>query len=551
MPRTLPFALDRLQVHSTGRSPRYRVEVYDVRSTDDTISNVVRSALTDPLTGPRDFTDECERVTWTESAGSYLGGIPASTLSLNLVDPHARFSSVNLLADPTGDGRWLRAGNVVRLIVGDASIDQADWVEAFTGFIVGQSGSRTGRTAGRNELIVNAVSRESAYIRQQATSPDFGQSTSYLSMAQDIAEIVMGLDADEIEFSGFGARTTGHASTQFVEEPPMVSLAKIMIVDGFLPIFNGEGKLTFTQANIGSLPDRTYENLDTLIELNIPPADTSPLDEITVLGLNADMTKVSQPFQDLQEIQLTTGWFTQNEDFDVYWSEDRTMVAENIDFDVKRSVNGAVTFGGSESFSIIPAPSGLDGTIGGTIEVTTGFAPALIISLTVGYIAAAWIPDEVVAAIAGVTIPVGRSVQALALVSILLVMAQIGRLHVVIRGNPLEYVFAELSATAFVEPLGEQPNPETVENPLVQDQVTADSLARELLFREVARANPRSIVMLDDLRITPNDVQEFPDVALGPRRFLSESITRVYSRADEGSAVMSINSFEITAGLLP
>ena len=44
----------------------------------------------------------------------------------------------------------------------------------------------------------------------------------------------MGLDVSEFDFNGFGTLATGLPIT-FVKEPPLVTIAKIMFVDGFTP----------------------------------------------------------------------------------------------------------------------------------------------------------------------------------------------------------------------------------------------------------------------------------------------------------------------------
>ncbi len=552
MPRAgVPFALDRLQVASSGRRPGYIVRVYDVRSTIDTIGTIVREIPLQVLTGPRDFSAEATEVDLTEVAGDFINlGVQSALMEFTIVDKYDRFNPVKLLGDPTGDGRWLRAGNVVRLLVGDDSVDTADWPVIFTGTLLGVPGISNARSSGRRQIKLSAAGREAAFVNLETTTPDFGINTTHLTMAQDVAEIVMGLDADEIDFFAFGANTTAHISTQLALQSPMAHLAQILMIDGFMPIFDGEGKLTQTLANIAGLPDRTYDNLDTVIDLGYPSSNEAVTEFVQVEGLDSTMHEMKQPIQDLAEVQITTGYFAQNEEFDVFFSDDRTAIAEDLQFKVLRSVNGALNFGGSESFSAIPAPDGLGGFLGVEITVSTGFAGALLINIVVGYVAAAWVPDTVLAAFVGETLPVGRAFQAIILVAILLIMTQIGRLHVLIRGAPTENVFPVITGEALLTPaISEQPQPVVVVNHLINTQALADTLAQEFLFRQIVRSLPRNLTMLDDIVVIPNDIMELPDAELGPRRFLANTIARRYRRGELPQMVVS--GFETTAGLLP
>lgn len=553
MARSLVLALDRLQVVNAPKEPAFKVEIYDVRSTTDTINRIVRGLSLFPLTGPRDFTDEVESVTITEVAGDFVNtGVAASQLTFVIKDKGNQFHPLNMLLDATGDGRWLRAGNVIRITEGDNQVDTADWELTFTGTLIGTPGSAYSRESGDRVLTMGAVDRTAAFVNTVSTSPQFATGTTFLTMAEDIAQSDMNLDVEETDFATFGTALTGH-KVQFVDESPLSSIAKIMMRDGFMPRFNGEGKLTQTQSDVTGFPDRFYTNLDPIIAIDHPQSVVEVFDSVCVLGLDADLSKVKQPFQVLAEVQLTTGYFAQDEDFDIFFSEDQTLLAENVTVNKKRDVNGALNFGGSSSDSLIlgegvaasePSYKGV------RIEISTGFAGALMVLIAVGYLAAAWIPDEVVSVVAGVTIPVGRAVQAAALITILLIMSQIGRYHAIILGEPVEYVYAEIRACAELDSLlGESPNRVEVENHLIQDQTVADNVAREILFRQVARANPRTVTNLTDLKLEPDDIFEVVDPVYGERRFLIERIQRTLQRGVEPRSVM--NCFEITSGVTP
>lgn len=552
MARALVPELNNLMVSNHPRQPAFQVLVYDVRSTINTINDIVAGNPLVPETGPRDFTDEVLEVTLEDRAGDFVNtGIAASSLGLTLVDPNDLFNPLNRLLDPTGDGRWLRSGNVVRVKEGDASVPEADWPTTFTGVLIGSPGVVRQRTDGGSAVInVQAVDRSAKFIQANVTSVAFGIGTTYLTMATDIAKLDMGLDDAEIDFAGFGTRITGHRQTQFVEQAPLVSLAQIMMVDGFMPRFNGEGKLTQSLGNITGFPDRVYTDQNTILSIEQPFANEDIVNSVCIIGLDANLSKITQPRQELAEAQLTVGYFAQDEDVDVYWSEDRTQIAENVTIDVKRSVNGAINFGGSEEFTLIPAPGGSPGHIGVNVSISTGFAPYIIIALTIGYVAAAWIPDTVLSFIVGETLPVGRFIQALALIAIMLIMTNIGRVHAEFDGSPIEFVYKEIRACARQSGLlVAERNEVVIENHMVQDQSTGDSVVREILFRQLARGNPRVIRQVYDVALEADDIIELPDEKYGARRFLINTITRTLRRGEP--TIAELSGFEITSGLAP
>ena len=58
MPRPLPFDLDQIALgESDERQPAYRVLVFDVRSTSDTIQDIVVENILNSTTGPLEITD--------------------------------------------------------------------------------------------------------------------------------------------------------------------------------------------------------------------------------------------------------------------------------------------------------------------------------------------------------------------------------------------------------------------------------------------------------------------------------------------------------------
>ncbi len=551
--RQLTEALDVIML-SRERRPAWKIEIFDIRSsTGDTINDIVRDLTLEAITGPRDFTSDVMQFDLNEQASDFAStGVSVPSLTLQVASPDKQFDPFQNAGD---DGRWLRRGNVVRLYEGDTRVDDSLWPATFTGTLVGQAGVDINRTGGGRAVItVKALGREKDFIDPPLTSEDFGVGTSLNSIGTTIAQTDMGLDADEIDWISWGAQTNGHLSLQFVELPPLVAIANLMMVDGLMPRFNGEGKLTQTLGLVTQSSDRVYTNQRLLTSIVAPFNEADPVNSVLVVGLDTETTKISQEMQDLTELHVTTGYFTQDEEIPAYFTDDHRGMADNIVLEVVKSANGGLSFlGGGESFTTLPAPLGT-GSVGVVIEVATGFAPYIIIFLTAVYVTLAAIPDIVTSVgVAGQTIPVGRVVQAVALAVIMLLMTKIGKAHYILRGEPFEYVYLDIRGKA------EKPGLTTatrvflkIENQVIQTQADADQVAMNQLFRQQALAIPRAISMLPDLALEPDDVFEIPATALTgtkpPRQFQVQSSHRTGRRsaAGEFASLANLGVSELT-----
>lgn len=560
MARALAFTLDATQRH-TMRRPAFKVEIYDVRSTTDTINDIVRGNALAALTGPRDFTDDIVEIGMEEQAGDYLGiGVAATTANVVFVDPNDQFDPFDVIVDPTNLGRYLRRGNVIRITEGDLNAPESEWIVTFTGEFLGQAGVKRTRAEGRGiaAITMKAADRSAGFLKFKSTSQNFVSGSVYKTMAETLAQNDMGLDSSEISFANWGAQTTGHKSTQFVEEETMVSIAKLMQIDGFMPRFNGEGKLTESLQLIDKGPSRAYTDDDLFLLIERPFNDNQPINRVCIIGLSAVLSKISQPQQKVGNISGTWGYFTQDEEIDVFWSDDRTQLVDNVQLNTVHSINGGLTIlGGGETFATILADPGDNfdieptASVGATLSLSTGFAPYVIIFLTGVYVALAFLPDPVEApppAGAGWTFPFigGTMVRTVALAAVLLLMSKIGRGVYDFVGEPFEYVFEEIRACAEVAGLLSWEIVETtVENHLVQFQADGDAVAKAMLFREQHKGNTRKIQMTHDLRLEPADVFETSD----NRKYMIDKIKRTIRRGG-GAPVAEIDGFEVTQGVL-
>lgn len=532
-------------IFSHRRSPAFRILVYDVLSTSDTISDIVLGNELDEDTGPRDFTDDCVQVQFTEQGGDYIdSGVAASQIVVDIVDPNNRFDPFHVLVAPDGDGRWLREGNVVQILEGDENVDEEDWVYTFTGRIVGQAGVDRRRTANTARISFKALSREADFLPQVNTTASYPDGTSYLSIAEDVANTDMGLALGEIDFPTIGSRVTHLTTTQFVKESPLVTLAHLFFPDLYMPRFDGTGKLTATSGIVTQAPVRVYEDEQAGILVGIvrPYHDEKRVNAVRVVGLDSGLVKVLAPRQELATLVITTGYFAHDEREPVYWSEDHTLLAESVTMRVLRSVSGGLTpLGGEEGFDLVAAPNvDEEGSIGAVVRIGTGFAPYLLVWLLIDYIQAAAIPDSVTLV---ETIPVGRVIEAVVLVAACIVMTMIGRGSYQFIGEPFQYVHREIRAEARQTGITEATRSALeIKNHLVTSQSLANDLARDLLFRRASMSALRSVEMLTDLRLEPDDVFEYKD-----RRYLVSAISRTLQRDGEGIA--SLTCYEVTPGV--
>lgn len=552
MARTLPFELDKIMKGETEtREPRYQVLLYDVRSTTDTMRNIVVGDELEVMTGPFDITDFVREGKILEQAGSYASnGVASTNVGLQVIDPNGVFDPLLTRSDPTIDGRFFRSGNVVRIIQGDAQVDEEDWLITFTGELIGQAGHNRNRTTGESFVTLRALSREATFINYQRTSEEFLIGTSHFEAAQSVAVNEMGLDSDELDFPSFGTQLIAHKVVQLADENPITMLAQIMFLDSIIPHFTGEGKLSAIADRATGAPGRIYVGRDHILSIVRPASDVQPPTTIVIIGLDSDLSRVNMPRQVLATLDITTGYFTPPERIQVVWKDDKTLFADNVKLKVYTSVNGGLSFlGGGESIDLIPSgdPDQI-GIVGAYLIAETGFAPWLIVFFMVTYIVFAFIPDNVLTfgfgAQEGFTISIGRMIQAVALASAMLVMSKLGRGSYAFLGDPFEYVYKEIRRSAKVAGTAEfDENVLTLENAMVSSNDQADGVAFQVLFRQQAEKSPRTIAMIHDLGLEANDIFEFNDDG---SRYLAHTISQTLTR-DPKRAVAVINCFDVTA----
>lgn len=542
--RTLSPELAAIQFNALQKRA-WKVEIYDIVSTrgnavPDTMSRFVQGLTLDPITGPLDITAAVTTISITERSSDFVqGSVMGNSLSMSVSDR-------NMVYDPQfgSESRWLREGNIIRVTEGDASLSESLWVTTFTGRLVGRPGS-TARDRNNNAILdIAAEDRTSELLTLQITSRAFEQGVSYATMMESILEDDVGLGASEFVIGGLGAQLTSQATTQIVDESPMTAIAKIAFSDGATPYFRGDGVLVFTEATSSKGPAITYTNENAFTGFARPFSPLGNANEVVVTGLDATLTKISQPTQVLASANITMGFFGGDSSIKVSWSDDDTQQAENTRLETLSSVTGALISFGAEDY--VPTVDDDGGTRGGRIEVEGAFYAPLTTSLHVLRLAASRIPDSWAGVGGGSTIPIGRLVEGIISVSVSVIQATIGRGEYEIVGDPYEYVFQELEGRARVDNL--DPNDIrslTIENHLIDSQAEVDAIAMRELRTVRKRGNAWTSTMRHDLRLEPWDKFVLPDL----REFIITEITRTISRVDPQMA--SVTLFETTFGVSP
>jgi len=545
--RSLSVDLEGIQLN-LGRRRAWKLYVYDFNATrgnttPDTISRLVQGETLDSAVGPLDLTDFVIQVDFTERGSDFANGtIAGNSLSFAVADR-------GLVYDPYGgsESNWLKQGNGVVFIEGDEDLAEANWVTTFTGTIVGRAAASARDRAGNAILQVAAEDRMAAQLKKTITSQSFDQGTPLNTIMTSILEDDVGMQASEFDIGlSVGTKLTTQASTQIVDESPMVALAKLGFIDGFMPRFRGDGVLEMYPNFSTKGYDVIYANQDLFEQFTRPFSPLEITNEVSVIGLEADMSKIEQPLQQLATASVTLGFFGGDETIPVQWSDDRTQQADNPSLNVLQSVTGALIPFGAESFSFSTDNDG--GSRYGEIEIEGAFYAPLVTVLYAAIISTSFIPDAWAGIGGGNTIPIGRLVEGTTALAVSTIQATIGRGQYEIVGTPYEYVFKEIRGVArvgdlpFIDIVGI-----TVENHLVDTQTLADSIALRELRTARKRGNSWSCVMKHDLRLEPGDRFRISDAS---RDFIVTQVTRSIKRGEEPQTA-TLQVYETTSGVNP
>lgn len=366
--------------------------------------------------------------------------------------------------------------------------------------------------SGEHTLAVKAYSRDNmpAWKDVQLVTNIYPSGTPTGVIASDIAESI-GLTAEEISLPPFGTYTV-HSNTQLANLSAQAMLDTLLLPSGYSTYVDARGVLRAIQRDLGRPSDLVLTE-DRLVSIDASKS-RSPVTSVRIRWLDPNLSLSVRQDQSLAQSSITAGFFQLSQKQDIYFSQDRTQRAQNTYLVVKQSANSGLLPVCSESYSQLTPTQG-------RIELDTSFwAPALATAGLAGLLSASYIPDDVAAFGGGVTIPVGRVVEATSEIALLLVMMSIGTGMYEVWGQPFDYVHArnctEANAAGVAAWLLKV---QEIQNDFVMNEAQAQAFAARELIYQARSAEVYKATIVDDPRIERGDIVELYD---GSRLYVTD-----------------------------
>lgn len=517
------FAKELEDALSTGTyQPAFKILAYD--PTQDKMGDVVAGNASQV---PVDLTLYAGEISWTPGQ-----------VSFSLADPSGQFNP-----DTGAQRHHLRDGAIIRLLEGDERVAEENWVVTFTGLIRGQVGWQVSRASQVMTAKVVAYSRENvqSFKRRSIVTKEYTVGTEMGRMLRDVCNAFLGLADAEIRIPEVIGAQFLHKTNQLVEVSPWEAVGSLLEVVCLVPFFDGEGKLASYSKNLNRPSDRTLPEWVKIVDYQFPERSQDLVNYVRVIFLDANLTRVDEPDQLLGSAQVTTGFFTQKEVLTCYWSDDHRQRGDGTRLVVKKSAQESIArlaFG----FDIMTESYEQADEFHGKITVAVSvFVPVLATVALLEYLALAWVPDEVVAPLgAGITIPVGRAGQAVALTSILVIMMCLGTGQYEIWGRPYDYVYLEKDSIAYVQGTEYyEENPLEIKSDFIGTHERADAIAMCELTWQQSLGHPRKLFITNDLALEPGDIVSLPD----SRRFCIQGMSKTIKRGEV--PLLSLDGFKV------
>jgi hypothetical protein len=486
--------------NSLQRQYSYQVLLFDMLATGapSTAQVVAGTAQTSAFSAFHlDVTEFVDQVNLEEP-----GDRRASHITFALTDRTDRFA-------PWGtDARFMKPGNFVRVIEGDTALPTADWTTTFTGPIRGQVGYETDRAGVRTTTRVAAYGRRATpkYNKMPFISKTFGRNVDYGTIALDIAIGTMGLGSDEItRADGTLGKVTQFVANSLVEMTPLEAIDKILEAVGKVADFDGAGLLRYYSRDVRRDADKRHTDLALIGRIAVPQAEVNGYNSISVVGLDKNITETQHPSQELARAEITVGFWRPRHTVKVQWSKDRSTRATDTFLKVITSVTEALILDiGNEEYNETDEFSG-------EIRVDIGgYVATLLVAIGVTLAAQALIGDTVVP-VGGLTIPVGKILEAATLKLITTALATVSSGQYEIIGTVLIPVYKEISVV--VTETGTPDyllNRRELHNDFLNEQNELLNIAQLELFFEHAQAEPRTYTVVNDLQLEIGDIVQLP-----------------------------------------
>ena len=348
--------------------------------------------------------------------------------------------------------------------------------------------------------------------------------------------------------------STVHSNTQLSGMSMWDMLTTLFLPMGWAPFVDCLGRLRSANKNLITLVPGVTLSSDFVIQVKASRT-RAPTTRVRLNWLDPKLWKSIQVSRRLASTSLSTAFFLPVIWQNVWFSADKTQLAENT---YMRVVHSANPFG-MKLITIVLEDSGAptwvpdNSQAWGTLSLyNLGSLPALYLDIA-AMLAAALDPDPIyvvpeevtsggflVGSVGittggvgliqgGGTIPLtgGSLIWSIAEKVIMLILMAVGTGTYEIWGNPFKWVHAKNTTEAFDQNAPEYvDNPVTIECDLIMNQNHSNDVAvRELLYRSY-EANKWNVSIWDDLRIEYGDVIAFPD---GSYMFV-EDLTRPLQR---------------------
>jgi hypothetical protein len=536
-------------LESRNRQPAYKIYAWNPATVSISAIAQAPSCTHSSIPAPLDLTDYCSELSWSDRQ-----------LQFTVIDPGVLFHP-----DVGEHKNYVKDGAIIRLLEGDETIDESQWIVTFTGQIHGQIGWKVGRASASKVARVSAYGRgeTQAFKRRKITSPEYTIGTDIGVALSDICLRFMGLTSQEMRIPTILGRQFRHKVNQLSQVTPWDGIVSLLEVVTYIPFFDGEGKLSYINQNLQRPADKVYSELIKIVELEVPERNQDAINKVRVTFLDAELSKVPGPDQKLGEAQVTTGFFSMGEVLPCWWSEDHKQRAESTYMKVIKSVNSGLLPVGTESYAQIDE---FHGEI--TVEISV-WVPILATVMLVAYLAAAAIPDGAAGQtsipnpltnmhthpcpgvntlppfvdihthivlpgpVFGVsTISIGRIIQAVSMVGIMLIMMSMGSAQYEVWGTPFDYAYLEKQSIAMLDGMNYwDENEKEIKNDFIGSHEQADTVAVTILIWEQVNANPRRIIMEDDPSIEVGDIIGLPD----GRQVVVSSLSKKIKRGETAS----------------
>lgn len=499
------------------RKPDFNLYIWDILSDDaPTIAEIIGN------TADTDFRLDATQFVQDGLSVNFSGDRTAANCNFTLADTTDRFN-------PHGGeyARFIKEGNVVRLQEGDQDLSESEWIYTFTGHIRGQSGFSVDRGSLRRVVDVSVYGRRATpkYNKMTFTGQNFGRGLDYGQLIQDVATNQMLLTTAEFSRVDYVlGRGTQFNSNQIVEMTPLEAIDKILEAVGKVSCFDGNGILRNYSKDLARVVDKTYTNLALIQSISIPSTDVDAVNSISIVGLDKNITEIENPDQELARANFTVGFWRPKHSVEVQWSQDRSTRAKDTEMEIIHTINDSLILDiGKEEYLE------LDDFSGRITADISQYVQGLVFLSLILVVAQAAIGDLVVSFGGGLTVPVGKILQAATQKIISHTMQLISTGEYLIKGTTLTPIYKEFSVKVTATGVPDfLLNEKEIKNDFINEQQHALEIAQIELLYEYAQKEPREYVVVNDWEIEIGDIVFLPFA--GGLRIWIDSYSKTISR---------------------